>query len=199
MSQFPRVPCLLLALLAPLLVPAPAAAASISLRYDFEAVITSTAYEHWCFADADVDCDDFAVTTYQGPPLSTRGSGFLEARFDTADPTGPEQAVTYDVSFLPLSPGAPWITAYDPAERTLSVRAFNFSDLFELTLGPDGGSGLLNYEQDLSGVDFAEIGFRLVDVTVTDPAELAPIPLPAGLPLLLAGIAGLTALGRRRT
>ena len=59
-------------------------------------------------------------------------------------------------------------------------------------------SAYFNWEQDGTGVDFAEVELRLFGVTVTDLTEIAPVPLPAALPMLGAGVAAFGWLARRR-
>jgi hypothetical protein len=44
----------------------------------------------------------------------------------------------------------------------------------------------------------SEVLFYVINVVVGEKDTLTPVPLPSGLPLLLAGLAGLTCLRRRR-
>jgi hypothetical protein len=82
--------------------------------------------------------------------------------------------------------------------RALSFRTSSWDDGFQATLDPTGssGSGWFGWMQEDAGSDnWAKADFQLFDVTVTDLT--APVPLPATLPLLGAGIAFLGWLGRR--
>ena len=187
------------ALLLAALGPAAAGAAPVMLRYDFTAVVTSAAYHHECHDFGD--CADYEAegrpTTYQGPALGSGGGGWLRVSFEGAA-GGPAE---FSYAFLGLAPVllGQTVTAFDAGLRALTLEAFNGFDLFRLAVGPAGGTGYFGYEQDLSGVDFAEVEFRLSDVTVTDLTPPAPVPLPAALPLLAAAVAGLWLARRPRS
>jgi hypothetical protein len=192
-------------LAAGVLAPAAASAAPVTLRYDFTASITSTSYHHIC-QDSPGTCADFEAlglpTTYQGPQLGTAGMGWLTVAFD---PDNYDVGFTYSILGLPLFTytGLRTFSGYDPVSKALSLLALTFgqTDQFRIMFTPDTGSGSgdLGWEQDGSGADFAQVGFRLYDVTVTDLAAPppAPVPLPATLPLLGAGVAGLGWVRRR--
>jgi len=214
MFRFKTVPTLLLvsAVAAFGLAPSPSSAVPVTLHYDFQAVITSTSYTHWCYANgtcADYQANGYA-TTYQGPPLSSSGAGWLTVTLEEAvlgahgTPTDDYDAeFSYSILGLPEFHGSQWASEFDPADRSIgSLVSFTGYDLFGMTIRPAtgyGGSGYLGWEQDTSGVDWAQAEFRIYDVTVTDLSAPQPatVPLPAGLPLLAAGLLVLGWLGRQ--
>ena len=81
------------------------------------------------------------------------------------------------------------------------TRVFAFSDLTPVSDALAGDLLTLRLETD----SFASVLFAALENATLDPASLsvtydapmAPIPLPAGLPLLLAGLGGLALLRRR--
>ncbi|MEM6372914.1 MAG: VPLPA-CTERM sorting domain-containing protein, partial [Pseudomonadota bacterium] len=90
----------------------------------------------------------------------------------------------------------------DVAVGTFLIDRFNTLDVWAQDL-VDWNSGtattakleLINLSTGFSGNDFA-----VDDITFTGPAptSMTPVPLPAGLPLLLAGLGGLALLRRRQ-
>lgn len=207
------VACLSLAAGATL--PSLANAAPMTLRYDFTAVVTATSYWHMCYELFDQqpfdECASYSdPTTYQGPALSTRGASSLTVRL------GEEYDGTFDASWrhsilgLPELLGGGTALRFDPVGKGIALWGYNYSDVFEISITPGEyrgeGFGRLDWEQDGSGIDRAETRFRIFDVRVTELAapqpgpapDLAPVPLPAALPMLAGGLLGLGWLGRRR-
>lgn len=193
------------------LVPALADAAPVTLRYDFLALVTATTYSHDChdayFAgDGYDDCAQYEAygqpTTYQGPGLGSRGTGSLTVSFDPEDAYGHLDGLYLLTSFPELFAPSEMkaITSYDPLSRAISLWGSNHYE--QATISLDAASGLgtadFGYEPNGSGANFATVDLRLFGVTVTDLTEVAPVPLPATLPMLAAGLAGLGWLRRRR-
>lgn len=76
--------------------------------------------------------------------------------------------------------------------------SFSFTDLSPLTAALPGNALTLRIETD----SFATFRFASLENASLDAAELVietvPVPLPAGLPLALAGLAGLGLIARRK-
>jgi hypothetical protein len=198
-----------LALFATSFIAIAAAAAPVSLRYGFDGLVSSTAYHHWCYdypieEDYDHCAEHGGPTTYQGPPLSSRGTGSFTISFDPDDPyVRPEFQFTSTFRDLFAPSMFTGVPNYTPAFQRLSFETSSWDDNFRISLNPGmngsiGGSAYFYYEQNASGANWAEVKLRLYNVTVTDLTEMAPVPLPAALPLLGAGLAGLGLVGRRR-
>ena len=123
--------------------------------------------------------------------------------------------LVYGVSFLIHEPSTGVTTPNAPDQCNVTT-CTDTTFSFELLTGGIGGTSLgtftLNPTDDAAVfVGFSDAGgfdaLRVVDTTATQDNEFfgefqyaaaAPVPLPAGLPLLLAGGAALFMMGRRR-
>ena len=77
--------------------------------------------------------------------------------------------------------------------------------LFELAGGTSDAFGRLiladgdSLDSVLTGFSFSDASFSVWNVEAAASTDLKPIPLPAGLPLLLAGLGGFAVLKRAKT
>ena len=160
-----------------------------------------------CSGLAPGDTESVFVQNYDGPnPASVATgpitiSGMLEydlSAFASVDDPDVDLAfATVDLAFFADASSqfdAPLFEASARAESPMGGPATDAtagSFAFELTLDPDG-RGIF---------DTIELGVVLEAVSFADdasPAGPAPIPLPAAMPLFLAGLGGLALLRRRR-
>lgn len=192
--------------------------ASTILRYDFDVLITSTYYVHDCYGSGTCDSWEPHEIVYQGPPVSTFGTGSVTVDFSNAVEVGSGSDTRYgnimiDYSILGLTKDLGFsnhtreATGFDRATGEITLSAMTYDDVFAATLfprGPSGGFdgfGRLEYEQDRTGADRARVEFRFFNTSFSDlisGPEVLPAPLPAGLPLLLTGFAAFGALRRRQ-
>lgn len=180
-----------------------ASAATLGLTTETPGLSSSVAFVDFFDFDPDGDLSSFGAEVDATDGVSP--NGFTEIGFgfgySLADPTG-----DFDGGF----------DVFDESGEFLAgdLSAIGFTeDAIELQFGNLSGSGassfgssvlmLISFDEPIGAnpfnafVDFDSLGASISIASVAD-TSVAPIPLPAGLPLLITGIGGIALLRRRR-
>lgn len=138
--------------------------------------------------------DGFRLTTERAVTSMTFFAATANAIFDILRINDGEEGATYSTKW-----GFPFeIYGGDPGEGDIRV---TYSNAVVLAGHPQGADAFTDMTVDFSGLEggaFSGSLFFNSDLdTLAVAGDLAPVPLPAGAPLLLAALAGLAALRRR--
>ena len=159
-----------------------AQAAVVDLTYTIEAEVASYRFTN----------DYYPEILYPGPEIGDTETFALSLVLDT------------EKSSSSLNNGTLLYDDFDPATGAISYYDLTSADTFEaFNLLPDGTGTGQEYrafeEADFSPLVWADIRYDVTSWSVEGLPEIAPVPLPASLPLLAVGFSVMGLAARRRS
>lgn len=166
----------------------PAQAAVVDLTYELTLQVTDTYFQNHYYDDANND--EWGGVDYPGPEV---GHVFYEEHHLT---------VYTDV---PQIPGC-WYTwacssyyGFDPETGAVGYTSFDGDNSLYFELFADGtGTWTKMDDYYTAGLVYSVIEADVLDWSVDGLPEVAPVPLPASLPLLAVGVGAFAAIKRKR-